>query len=123
MKRNFLSQLLTGLLFFCFSACQIVDSENAEEEVPLAGGQWLAYSEVQCGNNPWGYCNTTPDTKVCVKKYVQDRGFTVLEVTLTPAPADMMVCAACQCPTGRTFKVRVQEQDVAKLLAAGFKKV
>ncbi|WP_181304939.1 hypothetical protein [Rufibacter sp. XAAS-G3-1] len=123
MKRNFLFQLFAGLLFFSFSACQIIDSEAAEEEVPLTGAQWLAYSEIQCGGNPWGYCNTNPDTEVCVKKYVQDQGFTVLEMAMAPAPAGLIVCEACHCPSGRTFNVRVQEQDVTKLLAVGFKKV
>ncbi|WP_125077702.1 hypothetical protein [Rufibacter latericius] len=124
MKRKILFQLFALGLFLSVTACQIPENDITQEAEQTAetGGQWLAFAELQCGNNPWGYCNTTPDTKVCVKKYVQDQGFTVLEVTLTPAPADLVTCAACHCPTGRTFKVRVQEADVTKLEKVGFKK-
>ncbi|ALI98858.1 hypothetical protein [Rufibacter tibetensis] len=122
MKRKILFQLFALGLFLTFGACQIPSSEAEELEENLSGGQWLAYSELQCNSNPWGYCNTNPDTKVCVKKYVQDQGYTVLEVTMIPAPNDLITCAACQCPTGRVFKVRVNEADVAKLEAVGFKK-
>ncbi|WP_210489941.1 hypothetical protein [Rufibacter aurantiacus] len=121
MKRKILFQIFALGLFLNAVACQM-PSEAAEEGGGISTGQWLVYSELQCNNNPWGYCNNNPDVKVCVKKYVQDQGLTVLEVGMTPAPADLITCAACSCPTGRTFKVRVAEQDVAKLLAAGFKK-
>ncbi|GGK74367.1 hypothetical protein ACD591_07130 [Rufibacter glacialis] len=120
MKRKSLLQLFAWGLFLNLWGCQV--SGTGAEEGVLSEGQWLAYAEVQCGNNPWGYCNNTPDTKVCVKKYVQDQGFTVAEITLT-VEEGLITCAACHCPTGRTFKVKVMEPDVAKLVAAGFKKI
>ncbi|MBC3539642.1 hypothetical protein ACFSC6_19155 [Rufibacter sediminis] len=122
MKRKTLFQLFALGLMFHLAACQNPVSATAGEEGNLDGGQWLTYSELQCDSNPWGTCAPASDTNGCVKKYVQDQGFTVLDLTMTPAPADFVSCAACHCPTGRSFKVKVKEADAAKLLAVGFKK-
>ncbi|WP_192822420.1 hypothetical protein [Rufibacter sp. LB8] len=124
MKRKTISFLAMLGLFLSFTACQIpATPEEASEGKGLStDGQWLSYSETQCAD-PWGYCNKTPDKRVCVREYVENNGYTVQEISVTEPKDGYGTCLACTCPSGRVFKVKVAEQDVAKLLAVGFKKV
>jgi hypothetical protein len=122
MKRNLFSQLFALVLFCTVAACQSPGGELTESpEDALSSGQWLSFHEVQCGGNPWGYCNKTPDTRVCVQEYVENQGYTVLNVTATQ-PTQGAICMACSCLTGRVFHVKVAPADLSKLLAVGFKK-
>ncbi|WP_205500627.1 hypothetical protein [Rufibacter psychrotolerans] len=122
MKRKVLFQLFALGLLWQVTACQVTENQLGEGDGPPATSQWLVYHETQCAD-PWGYCNKNPDTRVCVREYVENQGYTVADISVTPAPPDFAACEACQCPSGRVFKVRVTEPDVAKLLAVGFKKL
>ncbi|WP_207433853.1 hypothetical protein [Sabulibacter ruber] len=123
MKRKILFQIFALGLLLQFSACQIPESQVGEGDDAFATGQWLAYTDTQCAD-PWGYCNKNPDERVCVKEYVEKQGYTVADITSTPnQESSGVVCTACNCPSGRVFKVKVAEEDVTKLLAVGFKKI
>ncbi|MGV3540851.1 MAG: hypothetical protein ACO1OQ_13640 [Rufibacter sp.] len=121
MKRKIISFLFTLGVLLHFSACDLPPAP-AEGGDLVANAQWLAYPETQCAD-PWGYCNKSPDKTVCVKEHLENLGVTVLEVTVKGNLGNGVVCEACSCPSGRTFKVKVYAQDVDKVLAVGFKKI
>ncbi|MFC6996707.1 hypothetical protein [Rufibacter roseus] len=122
MKLKIFSQIFALGLLLQLVACQIPEADMLEGEKQLSSeGVWLAYHETQCAD-PWGYCNKNPDKLVCVKEHLANIDVTVFEATVTGTTGGP-VCMACQCGTGRSFKVRVKSEDVDKVLAIGFKKI
>ncbi|MBA9078493.1 hypothetical protein [Rufibacter quisquiliarum] len=120
MKRKISSLLCVLGMVFSVISCQIPASPQ-EGEGSDASSQWLAYPETQCAD-PWGYCNKSGDKTVCVREHLEKLGVDVLAVTVSGSLGDGAVCLACQCASGRIFKVKVNQADVDRVVAIGFKK-
>lgn len=77
------------------------------------------YNQTQCSDK-WGYGQADGEMAKKLKTYLESKQITVISITITSPPGDMVVCQACSCSTGRVFKVVVAESDLDKLKAEGF---
>ncbi|MBI2729567.1 MAG: hypothetical protein HYX40_02235 [Sphingobacteriales bacterium] len=79
----------------------------------------FVYGQTQCADK-WGYGANDAETITKLKIYFESKQIKVLSVSLSSTLGDLVVCQACICPTGRVFKVMVEESDIEKLMAEGF---
>ncbi len=96
-----------------------------------ASTEWLFYSPIQCGNNPWEQWHNdlnrqyfrAPTEQEIVTEYLQ----TVLNVNIVdyrrvPAMPGTAVCTACNCARGDSIQILVNKSDENKTESAGWKK-
>ncbi len=82
------------------------------------------YGQTQC-NDAWQSVEGSGDTKDNLRRFLESKGLQVQEIVLKDAPAGMMYCEACNCPTGRMFMVSSLDADRKEdqWLALGFSRV
>lgn len=91
--------------------------------------EWLSYSPIQCGNNPWEKWREDQGRPYPIewteKEKIQEYFQTVYNIevldykSIPPKPGEVF-CTACNCPRGDTIQVLVKQKDVAKMLELGW---
>ena len=123
------SSLLLSLLVL--AGCTAGSLNNSSDDGGfIFGGQqhedrpvnyWVSYHPTQCNSNPWaGESSGDQADTAMISYYEQDHGVTILDTETIPAGGDVIVCAACGCPTGSVIRVQVSEEDRLTLLDLGF---
>lgn len=79
--------------------------------------RWATYMETQCAD-PWGNASSRTETSQLVKKYFADKGAIIISVEF--ATADVLVCEACGCYSGREIRVSIDKDEVDVLINHGF---
>lgn len=88
---------------------------SKEEEM----GEGVYYKgELQCAVN-WGG-GTDEETLSNMTIYLKEKGITISKAELTKPPVDRAFCAACGCPTGRTYIITVEKGSEKVLNEEGF---
>lgn len=91
---------------------------------------WVLLQPVTCQELPWrsewartnqkSYAEfPTRQERALIRVYYQDRGITVLNVSLTYQPTDA-TCTRCGCPERFVYGIQTYAGDAAKLSASGF---
>lgn len=94
---------------------------SCEKETLLPGTAYYK-SQLQCNGDQWQRGSTDDETLQNLIDYFATKGIKVKEAELTSAPADRVFCTACNCPTGRTYIIRVIEGSEKDLNKEGFYK-
>jgi len=111
---------------------ELLENPPEEEAVPdteqkLAS---ISYSPIQCNGNPWDiwhdslgrtYIRAPTEEEILKEYYSTVHGVTVISYQNIPAPPDLIVCTACQCPRGDTIRVSASPADAEKMKALGWK--
>lgn len=103
--KYFLITFLILVLTFTFSSCEKRNIRTA------------TYLETQC-SDPWGQASSRNETTQLVKNYFADKGAVIIDVTFSTA--DVLICEACGCYSGREIKVTIDKEEVDILLNHGF---
>lgn len=91
--------------------------------------QWLSYSPIQCGGNPWEiwhdslgreYIREPTEEEILTEYFEVVHGIEILEYKNIPIEPGTGVCAACTCPRGDTIEVLVGENDAGKMAELGW---
>ena len=79
--------------------------------------RWVSYLETQCAD-PWGNASTRTETTQLVKNYFAEKGAIIISVEFSTA--NVLICQACGCYSGREINVSVDKGEVGILLDHGF---
>lgn len=83
---------------------------------------WMQYNETKC-DNPWNFNwfvkPTEEQVLSAVKGNLLGREINILEIR-SMMDEQAVSCAACTCPNGRQFYVRIPKADLSKLKALKF---
>ncbi len=104
MKRMFLLLMVVSL-----AACE---KENEPGVTIYSKGQ------TQC-NDKW-LNGTDEETLKNMTAYLKEKGIIISKAELTKPPQDRVFCAACNCPTGRTYFIKVDQGSEKVLNEEGF---
>ena len=119
-------------------ASKTEDSEDSKGSFSFEDeAVWVEISPIQCGGNPWevdwkqAYPNETYPTAqdeknaIIVAYYTNTANVAVKEVkqySFAERGLGEFVCAACSCPAGYILSLRIDDDDVEKMLEQGFAK-
>ena len=92
-----------------------------KEEPVSADTQDYAYVQTQCAD-PWDQAGFRNDEATVgrVEGYLENQGITVFDVSLRTSEPVVVVCAACDCPSGWYLVVRALALDSTALEALSF---
>ena len=124
-----LAVLLIGII--AFAGCIESTTPPFEPEpIPSPQTQWLYYSPVQCGENPWEIWHNGLDRQYfqqpleedIVKEYYQTiHNVQILEFKALQLAPDTAVCLSCDCPRGDTLKILINKTDSEKMIELGWR--
>jgi hypothetical protein len=114
MKNILTATLLLTLLVGCKKNNDVIKYNPVDSESAI-----YYRGQTQCSDE-WGYAREDSRTKLMLQDYLKTKGITVTILDLTTAPNDLVVCAACSCPSGRVFVISAKKTDDAKLKVLGF---
>jgi hypothetical protein len=105
--------VLIAIMFFLFLF------QSCEKEV-LELGIRMVFEETQCGN-PWQILPNSKNFLFEVHQYLNSEGIEVFSINIKNAPRGLVVCDACDCPSGRKIIIRIPETDKEKAESVGFR--
>lgn len=79
--------------------------------------RYATYLETQCAD-AWGNASTRNETIQLVKNYFAEKGAIIINIEFNSA--NVMVCEACGCYSGREIKVSIDKNEVEILVNHGF---
>ncbi|MCS7018246.1 MAG: hypothetical protein RMJ87_03860 [Cytophagales bacterium] len=79
----------------------------------------VAYNETQCAD-PWQRGASDEETLRHVEHFLRERGIRFSGSSIVPAPANLIVCLACNCPSGRIIIGKIPVEDRPKIEQYGF---
>ncbi len=114
-----------------YAVNKLNETRKRFEQIATTENEWLSYSPIQCGNNPWEKWHNDlnrqyfrqPTEQEILTEYLQ----TVLNVDVVdyrhvPAMPGTVICEACNCARGDSIRVLANKSDSNKLLSKGWKK-
>ncbi len=104
-------------IYFIFAAICIFTACKKETVQPPQLQTCMKYAMTQCAD-PWGYQAGQADS-VTINQYFNTRNIAATYNRIVQVYPGM-VCAACNCLSGKTLYVDVTAQDTNKLKAIGF---
>ena len=92
-----------------------------KDEKLSADMQDYAYVQTQCAD-PWDQAGFRDDEATVgrVEAYLESQGITVFDVSLRTSEPVVVICAACDCPSGWHLVVRALKSDATALDALSF---
>lgn len=103
--RLFFKIFLLSAFVFTFLSCEKRNIRTA------------TYLETQC-TDPWGNASSRNETTQLVKNYFADKGAIIIDVSFSSA--DVLICEACGCYSGREISVTIDKEEVDILIDHGF---
>ena len=115
--------LAAGLIFIILAGC-------VREPTAVGATEWMAIHGKQCMCSPWeaawvadggqpeDYPSNRQEQLFIFSSYYHSLGIRVKGVA--SKNLDITVCAACCCPTGTVWYLKVEEEDMDLLLDLGF---
>lgn len=91
-----------------------------EDVLPAAQPINVAYNETQCAD-PWQQGSNDAETLRNIENFFREKGINFSATAILPAPSGLIVCLACNCPSGRIILGKVSQEDLVKIERYGFK--
>jgi len=93
---------------------------GCEKESEITGAVFYK-GQLQCSGDNWAR-GTDEETIRNMTNYLTSKGIVIEKAELTAAQTDRVFCAACTCPTGRTYVITVSSGSEEELKKEGFSK-